>query len=110
MCRSPKNDWFQPVKGNQAIGAGTPTLMPIMPALKRCLNWRAVQPLRVKIEAPLPYGQSRPMSRPARTGSVGGTGPGGLRAEARVVDEAGARRGFAALRRAGGAEGRAHAF
>ena len=54
MCRSPKNDWFQPVKGNQAIGAGTPTLMPIMPALKWCLNCRAAQPLRVKIEAPLP--------------------------------------------------------
>ena len=41
MCRSPKNDLFQPVKGNQAIGAGTPTLMPIMPALKCCLNCRA---------------------------------------------------------------------
>jgi primosomal protein N' (replication factor Y) len=32
---------FQPVNGNQAIGAGTPTLMPIMPALKWRLNWRA---------------------------------------------------------------------
>ena len=41
MCRSPKKDWFQPVKGNQAIGAGTPMLMPIMPALKCCLNSRA---------------------------------------------------------------------
>ena len=54
MCKSPKKDWFQPVKGNQAMGAGTPMLMPIMPALKWCLNCRAAQPLRVKIDAPLP--------------------------------------------------------
>ncbi len=63
MCRSPKNERFQPVNGNQAIGAGTPTLMPIMPALKCCLNCRAAQPLRVKIDAPLPYGQSRPIGQ-----------------------------------------------
>lgn len=34
MCRSPEKEPFQPVQGNQAIGAGTPTLMPIMPAGK----------------------------------------------------------------------------
>ena len=62
MCRSPKNELFQPVKGNHAMGAGTPTLMPIIPALKYCLNCRAAHPLRVKMEAPLPYTQSRPMA------------------------------------------------
>jgi hypothetical protein len=41
ICKSPKNELFQPVNGNQAIGAGTPTLMPIMPALKWCLNCQA---------------------------------------------------------------------
>src|SRR3989304_2906040 len=41
MCRSPKKERFQPVKGNQAIGAGTLTLMPIMPALKRRRHPRA---------------------------------------------------------------------
>src|SRR5260370_26363575 len=46
MCKSPKKDWFHPVNGNHAIGAGTPTWMPIMPALKWCLNCRAAQPLR----------------------------------------------------------------
>jgi len=27
MCKSPKKEVFQPVKGNQAIGAGTPTVL-----------------------------------------------------------------------------------
>ena len=54
MCRSPKNDSFQPLNGNHAIEAGTPMLMPTMPQLTRCLNSRAALPLRVKIEAPLP--------------------------------------------------------
>ncbi len=37
-----------------AIVAGTPTLMPTMPAFTRCLNSRAAAPDRVKIAAPLP--------------------------------------------------------
>ena len=45
-CRSPKNDSSQPLNGNHAMEAGTPMLMPIMPALARCLNSRAALPLR----------------------------------------------------------------
>src|SRR5215471_21511018 len=54
MCRSPKNESFQPLNGNQAIEAGTPTLMPTMPHLIRCLNSRAALPEQVKMDAPLP--------------------------------------------------------
>src|SRR5215472_11796356 len=54
ICRSPKNESFQPLKGNQAMEAGTPTLMPTMPHLIRCLNSRAALPEQVKMEAPLP--------------------------------------------------------
>jgi hypothetical protein len=43
MCGSPKNELFQPVNGNQCIGAGTPTLMPIIPALKWCWNCQPVE-------------------------------------------------------------------
>src|SRR5262245_22475146 len=57
ICRSPKKESPQPEKGNQAIDAGTPMLMPTIPAFTRCLNSRAVFPERVKMEAPLPYGE-----------------------------------------------------
>jgi len=42
------------VKGNIAIVAGTPTLIPIIPAFTRFLNSRAARPLFVKMAAPLP--------------------------------------------------------
>src|SRR2546427_10791026 len=71
MCRSPKNDWFQPVNGNQAIGAGTPMLMPIMPALKWCLNWRGAYAAFVQSVAAVYYLQS--FSKAG--GSLRGFGP-----------------------------------
>src|SRR5206468_6123484 len=53
MWRSPKNDSFQPLKGNHAMDAGTPMLMPTIPHWMRCLNSRAAFPERVKMDAPL---------------------------------------------------------
>src|SRR5207245_8933444 len=53
MWRSPKNDSFQPLNGNQAMEAGTPMLIPTMPHWMRCLNSRAALPEPVKIDAPL---------------------------------------------------------
>jgi hypothetical protein len=44
QCKSPKKDSSQPLNGNHAIEAGTPMLMPTMPALMRCLNSRAALP------------------------------------------------------------------
>ena len=46
---------FQPLKLNSAIGAGTPTFTPIMPAWISRTNFRADDPLEVKIDAPFPY-------------------------------------------------------
>jgi len=42
------------VNGNIAIVAGTPMLMPTIPALTRFLNSRAALPEFVKIAAPFP--------------------------------------------------------
>ena len=54
-CRSPKKLCFHPAKGKAAIGAGTPTFTPSIPActwfLKRLTEW----PLDVKMTAMLPY-------------------------------------------------------
>ena len=57
ICRSPKKESPHPANGNQAMEAGTPILIPTMPAFTRCLNSRATFPERVKMEAPLPYGE-----------------------------------------------------
>ncbi len=54
MWRSPKKESPQPLKGNGAMEAGTPTLMPTIPARTRCLNSRAAFPEFVKMAAPFP--------------------------------------------------------
>jgi hypothetical protein len=45
-----------PPKEKNAIGAGTPALMPIMPHSISLRNFRAAPPEAVKIELPLPKG------------------------------------------------------
>ncbi len=67
MCRSPKNEPFQPEKGKNAMGAGTPTFIPTMPALTRFLNVLAALPSPVNRTAafpkPLRLQASMPWSR-----------------------------------------------
>ncbi len=54
VCSIPKNESFVPLKGKVAIGATIPILMPTLPLVTLYWNSRALLPLEVKMEWPLP--------------------------------------------------------